>query len=48
MKLVCDNQEAIHIASNPVFHVKTKHVKVEYHFVREMIALECVATSFVN
>ncbi|XP_016675197.2 uncharacterized protein [Gossypium hirsutum] len=30
-----DNQSAIAIAKNPVFHGKTKHFKIKYHFVRE-------------
>ena len=48
MKLICDNQVALHIASNLVFHEITKHIEVDYHFIKENIASGCMTTSFVN
>ncbi|KAM1198584.1 hypothetical protein ACFX2I_009959 [Malus domestica] len=33
----CDNISSIALASNPVFHSRTKHLEVDYHYVREKV-----------
>jgi hypothetical protein len=35
--IYCDNLNSIELAKNPVFHARTKHIEVHYHFVRERI-----------
>ena len=33
-----DNQAAIYIAKNPLFHGRTKHVDIKFHYVRELVS----------
>ena len=37
IRINCDNQSAIFLAKNPAYHSKTKHIDIQYHFVRDMI-----------
>ena len=37
IRIDCDNQSAIFLAKNPAYHSKTKHIDVQYHFVRDMV-----------
>ncbi|XXG62615.1 hypothetical protein AAC387_Pa05g0940 [Persea americana] len=33
----CGNVGAISLASNPIFHARTKHMEVDYHYIREKV-----------
>jgi hypothetical protein len=35
--IIIDNQGAIALAKNPIFHQRTKHIDIKYHFVREKV-----------
>ena len=37
IRIDCDSQSAIFFSKNPAYHSKTKHIDVQYHFVRDMI-----------
>ena len=37
MRIDCESQSAIFLEKNPTYHLKMKHIDVQYHFVRDMI-----------
>jgi len=44
----CDNQAAIYIAKNPVFHERTKHIELDCHFVREKLMAGLISLHHVS
>ncbi|GJV65527.1 retrovirus-related pol polyprotein from transposon TNT 1-94 [Tanacetum coccineum] len=38
----CDNQDVIHLLRNHVFHERTKHINVRYHFIREVLEAKTI------
>lgn len=46
--LWCDNKSAISFASNHVFHARTKHVEIDYHFIHEKVLYKQILVRHVN
>jgi hypothetical protein len=43
----CDNTSAISVSKNPVFHSKTKHIPIKYHFLREQVTNQIVQVNYI-
>ena len=35
--IYCDNQSCAKLSQNPVFHDKSKHIEIKYHYIRDMV-----------
>ena len=35
--IYCDNQSCLKLSENPVFHDKSKHIEIKYHYIRDMV-----------
>ena len=45
--LWCDNKSAAHLATNPVFHARTKHIEMDLHFTRDHILCKQLIIQYI-
>ena len=46
-KIYCDNQSCIKLIENPVFHYKSNHIEIKYHYIRDMVQRGDVKLQYV-
>jgi histone deacetylase 1/2 len=46
--LWCDNLSATFLCANPIFHARTKHIEIDFYFLRERVANNQLAIWFIS
>jgi hypothetical protein len=46
--ILCDNQSCIKMTENPLFHDKSKHIEIRYHYIRDMVQRGVVKLQYVG
>ena len=46
--ILCDNQSCIKMIENPVFHDKSKHIEIRYHYILDMVQRGAINLQYVS
>ena len=45
--IYCDNQSCVKLSENPVFHDRSKHIEIKYHYIRDIVQRRAVKLLYV-
>jgi hypothetical protein len=46
--ILCDNQSCIKMTENPVFHDRSKHIEIRYHYIRDMVQRGALKLQYIS
>ena len=46
--IYCDNHSCIQLSENPVFHDRSKHIEIMYHFIRDYVQRGAVTLQYIS
>jgi hypothetical protein len=44
----CDNQSCVKLSENPVFHDRSKYIKIKYHYIRDMVQRKAIHVQYLS
>jgi hypothetical protein len=44
----CDNKSCVKLPENPVFHDKSKHIEIKYHYIRDMVERKAIHVEYLS
>ena len=47
-RILGDNQGALRLVANPEFHSRSKHIDVQYHYVRELLENDTISVDYIR
>jgi hypothetical protein len=46
--ILCDNQSYIKMIENPIFHDKSKHIEIYYHYILDMVKRGALKLQYIS